>query len=71
ENDNVIETEMTEQSAWFHIMEAKTGLMKFRMPYVNPAYLASKTQNYEYMDGTVYLPIWGRRSTTECRLIVK
>ena len=71
EKDDVIATEMNEQASWFHIMDAKAGLMKFRMPYVTPAFLFSNKYNHNYMNGTVYLPIWGRKSTTECRLYVE
>jgi hypothetical protein len=70
-NDAIIATEMTDQARWFRLMNAKTGLMKFRLPYVTSEFKEAGKFNYDYMKGTVYLPIWGRKSTTECRLYVE
>jgi hypothetical protein len=71
ENDTMIATEMEEQKEWFNILQAKAGLMKFRLPYVTPEFLNKESHVYKYMEGIIYLPVWGRRSTTECRLYVE
>jgi hypothetical protein len=73
-NRYIIDEEMTEQAMWFHTMDAKAGLVKFRLPYGDATFMeeyADRGYKYDYMKGIVYLPIWGRKSTTECRLYVE
>jgi len=38
-------------------------MLKFRLPWDAGA--------SEYLDGDVYLPVWGPQSTTECRLVTR
>jgi hypothetical protein len=38
-------------------------MLKFRLPYPPP------NAQTEYLDGDLYLPVWGGRTTTESRLI--
>jgi hypothetical protein len=39
-------------------------MLKFRLPYTPPDAAT------EYLDGQLFLPVWGGRTTTETRLIV-
>jgi hypothetical protein len=73
-NETFIKTEMDMQAIWFHQLQASTGLLKFRLPYVTEEWVANQAQHhlkYVYLEGVVHMPIWGPKSTTECRLMVK
>jgi cap2 methyltransferase len=50
------------QQEWHRIMQPVAGMYKFRLPWS-----AGET---EYLDGEVFLPVWGPQTTTETRLIV-
>jgi hypothetical protein len=73
-NEQLIEQDMFDQEEWCRIIKPRAGLLKFRLPFVTPSF-RNKYKEYNlkfpYMNGTVYLPIWGPRSTTECRLYVE
>jgi hypothetical protein len=72
-NEDSIGVDMDMQSCWFHELHATNGLMKFRLPYVTKEWMANRNGHNckrKYMEGDVYMPIWGPRSTTECRLFV-
>lgn len=49
------------QMRWHDIIRPRKSMLKFRLQYT-----PGKT---EYLDGTVYLPVWGPQSTTETRLV--
>jgi hypothetical protein len=69
-----IAADMDHQALWFRQLQATYGLLKFRLPYVTEQWMANyRIHNYkrEYLKGDVYMPIWGPRSTTECRLFVE
>jgi hypothetical protein len=68
-----IDGDMNAQRKWFRELNAFAGLLKFRLPYATPAWVQEFGEDggYEYLDGTVYLPWWGPRSTTECRLYIE
>lgn len=53
--------DMTWQRDWHEAMQPKAGMYKFRLPWQ-----AGQT---EYLDGEIYLPIWGPQTTTEARLV--
>lgn len=57
-----IESDMLAQQRWHEIMRPCASLLKFRLPWTS-----GKT---EYLDGTVYLPVWGPQTTSESRLFV-
>jgi len=69
-----IASEMDVQAVWFHELQAASGLLKFRLPYVTAEWLADSRHHHRkrvYLAGAVQMPVWGPRSTTECRLQVE
>jgi hypothetical protein len=62
-----ITRDMEDQQRWFQNMKAHAALLKFRPPF------AGEGETYEcrYLKGTIFLPIFGPRSTTECRLLLR
>lgn len=63
ESERKIKCDMDAQRRWHTIMKSKRSMFKFRLPWDN--------QCSEYLDGDVYIPIWGPRNTTESRLITR
>ena len=67
DNDRVIEEkvqrDMAMQKEWHMRMKPMRSMLKFRLPW------AAGTTSY--LDGDVYLPVWGPITTTETRLITK
>lgn len=67
DTDKVIEEkvrrDMGMQQQWHMLMRPLRSMFKFRLPWA-----AGCT---EYLDGDVYLPVWGPITTTETRLITK
>jgi hypothetical protein len=61
EVDIGIDRDMKWQMDWYFIIKPKAGMFKFKLPWNN-----DKT---EYIDGDIYLPVYGSQSTTESRLI--
>lgn len=73
-DEDRIARDMDLQALWFHQLQASSGLLKFRLPYVTDGWLAQSGEHGGerwYLEGEVYLPVWGPRSTTECRLRVE
>ena len=73
-NEISIALDMACQQRWFRGLYASAGLLKFRLPYCDADWNARYQEHHgvvPYLDGTIYLPIWGRPSTSECRLHVK
>ena len=69
-----ITSDMDMQALWFHQMQATSGLLKFRLPYVTAEWLADSRHHHfkrMYLEGAIQMPMWGPRSTTECRLQVE
>lgn len=63
-----VQVDMEWQEQWVKLMRPKAAMLKFRLPYTDkcaPDYTAT-----HYLNGDVYLPVWGGRTTTETRLIV-
>jgi hypothetical protein len=58
-----VESDMKMQMDWHDIMRPLQSMLKFRLPWFEGT--------TEYLAGDIYLPVWGRTSTTECRLITK
>lgn len=50
------------QLKWYQIMKPKYSMLKFRLPWGKGT--------TEYLDGKIFLPVWGRPTTTETRLVV-
>lgn len=57
-----VATDMQAQAAWYCAMNARYGLLKFRLPWTEGS--------TEYLQGRLMLPLWGPHNTTECRLMV-
>jgi hypothetical protein len=73
-DEHSIAMDMEYQSKWFKSLYASAGLLKFRLPYCNAKWYAEYQKHggvYKYLDGIIFLPIWGCKSTSECRLHVK
>lgn len=57
-----IEKDQVAQARWHRILRPLRSMLKFRLPYGE-----GKTK---YLDGDIYLPVWGPITTSETRLIV-
>jgi hypothetical protein len=55
--------DMAMQMGWHVQLGSEASMLKFRLPYA-----PGKTC---YLDGTIFLPVWGPRTTTECRLVAR
>lgn len=68
EVEDAVRRDQTMQMNWVKTLEPKSSMLKFRLPW------KGKSNNYtdytDYLDGLIYLPIWGPITTTETRLIV-
>ncbi len=62
---HVVEQKVTEdmqaQQQWHFLLNSQRSMLKFRLPWDDNSTL--------YLNGDIYLPVWGPQSTTECRLI--
>lgn len=63
-----IKADMTRQMTWHLQLEPIASMLKFRLPWVDKGQKFSMT---EYLKGKVMLPVFGRQTTTETRLIVQ
>lgn len=61
--EEAISHDMQLQMGWHRLLNARASMLKFRLPWDG-----GKTT---YLDGDIYLPVWGRETTTECRLVVR
>lgn len=62
ESDKCIIEDLQLQKSWISILKPRFSMVKFRLPYSE-----GKTK---YYTGDLFLPVWGRKWTTECRLVV-
>jgi hypothetical protein len=62
ENEKAVSDDMKSQMEWTKLLNPFASILKFRLPYY-----PGKTN---YFKGDLYLPIFGRRNTTECRMMV-
>ncbi len=59
---------MQEQRQWQVIMQPELNSLKFRLPWPGNG-MASQSNQVEYLDGDIHLPVWGpHNNTTESRL---
>ena len=62
---NVVEervvADMKAQQDWHFLLGSQRSILKFRLPWDDG--------HTRYLNGDIYLPVWGPSSTTECRLI--
>ena len=73
-NEISIASDMEKQARWFEMLHASAGLLKFRLPYCDERWYSEYNKHHgfvSYLDGDIYLPIWGPPSTSECRLHVQ
>jgi len=56
-----VQWDMDAQMRWHELLGARRSMLKFRLPWDDKI--------SEYLDGDIYLPVWGPQTTTECRLI--
>jgi len=55
---------MLSQQGWLRTMNPVSSMLKFRLPWnLGP-------HSTGYLGGTVYFPVYGKKSTHECRLVV-
>lgn len=64
-NDNQL------QKKWHDIIQPEASMLKFRCPFYNVKNDTIEDRKYEYLDGDIYLPVWGKVETCECRLVVR
>ncbi|KAG2393649.1 hypothetical protein C9374_007180 [Naegleria lovaniensis] len=62
ESDKCIIEDLQLQKTWIHTLQPRFSMVKFRLPYSE-----GKTK---YYSGNIFLPVWGRKWTTECRLVI-
>lgn len=68
EKEGRVFVDMQWQQQWVKLMRPKAAMLKFRLPY--PSKNSGETDSTTYMDGDIFLPVWGGRTTTETRLVV-
>lgn len=56
-----IKDDMEMQKKWVKLIKPFASMLKFRLPW--------ETGKTSYLRGKIYFPVWGRETTTECRLI--
>jgi hypothetical protein len=64
EFEKAVKQDMSDQLRWHQLMQPFRSNLKFRLPW----YDDEKT-TFVYPDGLVYLPVWGRLTTTEARFV--
>jgi len=55
--------DMNAQQRWIEIMKPEHSMLKFRLPYPD-----RYNEPIEYLQGDIFLPVWGPQTTTETRL---
>eukprot|EP00339_Tiarina_fusa_P029673 CAMPEP_0117084552 /NCGR_PEP_ID=MMETSP0472-20121206/59507_1 /TAXON_ID=693140 ORGANISM="Tiarina fusus, Strain LIS" /NCGR_SAMPLE_ID=MMETSP0472 /ASSEMBLY_ACC=CAM_ASM_000603 /LENGTH=543 /DNA_ID=CAMNT_0004813585 /DNA_START=506 /DNA_END=2133 /DNA_ORIENTATION=- len=63
ETEERVQADMQMQQEWHQQMEPDYSMLKFRLSW-KPGFT-------DYLEGTVYFPVWGPITTTESRLVVK
>eukprot|EP00299_Pterocystis_sp_00344_P019501 c9664_g1_i4.p1 GENE.c9664_g1_i4~~c9664_g1_i4.p1 ORF type:complete len:530 (+),score=66.61 c9664_g1_i4:42-1631(+) len=61
EVEDAVEADQVMQMKWHLLLNPARSMLKFRLPWGK-----GKTR---YLDGQVFLPVWGRQTTTETRLV--
>lgn len=60
--EDAVEEDMRLQMAWHLRMQPMRSMFKFRLPWGEGS--------TRYLEGDIHLPVWGRQTTTETRLVV-
>lgn len=63
DNEQKIKSDMQAQQSWHLMLRSKRSMLKFRLPW--------DKETSTYLDGDIYLPVFGPQSTSESRLITK
>lgn len=63
EDDALVEADLKLQEKWVRRLKPKVSYLKFRLMFV-------KQSEFPYLDGYVFLQPFGRKKSTECRLLV-
>ena len=58
-----IERDMANQKRWYRALKPAAGMFKFRLPW-------RRNESTQYLNGTIYLPVYGKELTHESRLMV-
>lgn len=71
ENDRVVQADMQMQMQWVECIKPLRSMLKFRMPFPKFDKVTKEclNQDFHYLSGDIYLPVWGPPGTAECRLI--
>jgi cap2 methyltransferase len=64
-----VKKDMDDQMRWHQLLGAYRSMLKFRLQWDVPGTRYKPVT--KYLDGDIYLPVWGPQTTTECRLITK
>lgn len=67
EIEEKVKADMDLQWLWHERSNSCATLLKFRPPYVDDD---APEVEFEYLSGDIYLPVWGRWNTSECRLTI-
>jgi cap2 methyltransferase len=69
-NEQMVWEDMQAQRRWHEIMQPTLTSLKFRLPWPGNG-VASESNQVEYLDGDIHLPVWGPHNTTESRLVIQ
>lgn len=69
-DEQMVWEDMVSQRRWHEILTPVLTSLKFRLPWPGHGVVDADNQ-IEYLDGDIYFPIWGPRSTTESRLVIE
>ena len=69
-DERLVWEDMLAQKRWHEIIRPCLTSLKFRLPWPGNG-VVSQTNQIEYLDGDIHLPIWGPRNTTESRLVIE
>ena len=69
-DESMVWEDMQAQRRWHEIMQPRLTSLKFRLPWPGHG-VATSTNQVEYLDGDIHLPVWGRHNTTESRLVIE
>jgi cap2 methyltransferase len=62
--------DMQAQRRWHEIMQPELTSLKFRLPWPGNG-VAPASNQVEYLEGDIHLPVWGPHNTTESRLVIE
>ena len=69
-DEQMVWEDMQAQRHWHEIMRPVLTSLKFRLPWPGNG-VADASNQVEYLDGDIHLPIWAPVSTTEGRLVIE